>query len=153
MRRSKLLLSTGIALLFFNSLGGQSRKDTLAAIRSTALDYIEGWYQGDAERMARALHPELAKRMVFTKDGRSRLEQQGAMTLVNSTRAGGGIRSPLAKKGTTVEILDVFENAASVKVMGPEWVDYLHLAKWNGRWVIVNVLWELTPESRKRMSP
>ena len=40
---------------------------------------------------------------------------------------------------------DVFENAASVKVVASDWIDYLHMAKWNGRWVIVNVLWELKP--------
>jgi hypothetical protein len=34
------------------------------AIKQPALDYIEGWYEGDAARMERALHPELAKRMV-----------------------------------------------------------------------------------------
>lgn len=32
-----------------------------AKIRAAALDYIEGWYEGDAERMERALHPHLAK--------------------------------------------------------------------------------------------
>jgi hypothetical protein len=32
-----------------------------------------------------------------------------------------------------------------VKLMAADWVDYLHLARWNGRWVIVNVLWELYP--------
>src|SRR6516225_3501981 len=37
-----------------------------AAITKTALDYIEGWYTGDAVRMERALHPELAKRMIST---------------------------------------------------------------------------------------
>ena len=35
------------------------------AIKQTALDYIEGWYEGNAERMERALHPELAKRIVL----------------------------------------------------------------------------------------
>ena len=53
---------------------------------------------------------------------------------------------------TEAIILDVFENAAVVKVIGPEWVDYLHMVKWNGRWVIVNVLWELNPKSRERRS-
>jgi len=33
-----------------------------AAIVGTVLDYFEGWFQGDAIRMERALHPELAKR-------------------------------------------------------------------------------------------
>jgi hypothetical protein len=42
-------------------------------------------------------------------------------------------------------ILDVYENAASVKVVASDWIDYLHLAKWNGSWKIVNVLWELKP--------
>src|SRR5262245_52406842 len=44
---------------------GASEAD-LAAIKQTALDYIEGWYEGSAERMERALHPELAKRIVRT---------------------------------------------------------------------------------------
>ena len=44
-----------------------------------------------------------------------------------------------------VTVLDVFENAASVKVVAAGWIDYLHLARCNGRWLIVNVLWELEP--------
>lgn len=122
------------------------------AIEQAALDYGEGWYEGDAERMARALHPELAKRMVFTDgNGRSRLSQQGAMTLIGNTREGGGRDAPVEDKSSEVVILDVFENAASAKVVGPEWVDYLHLAKWNGRWLIVNVLWEFNAQPRNRI--
>ena len=114
------------------------------AIRQTALDYIEGWYEGNAERMERALHPELAKRIVRTSpEGRSRLDQMGAMTLVQGTRRGGGKETPKDKQQKDVTILDVFQNAASVKIVASDWIDYLHLAKFNGRWVIVNVLWEL----------
>ena len=36
---------------------------------------------------------------------------------------------------------------AVARVDAGDWVDYLQLAKWNGRWVIVNVLWELRPQS------
>ena len=32
------------------------------AIEATVRDYFEGWFDGDAERMERALHPQLAKR-------------------------------------------------------------------------------------------
>ncbi len=32
------------------------------AVRAATSDYIEGWFDGDAVRMERALHPELAKR-------------------------------------------------------------------------------------------
>ena len=118
-----------------------------AAIKQTALDYIEGWYEGNAERMEKALHPELAKRIVRTnQEGRSRLDQMSAMSLVQGTRRGGGKDTPKEKQQKDVTILDVFENAASVKVVATDWIDYLHMAKFNGRWVIVNVLWELKPK-------
>jgi len=125
----------------------QSAADS-AAIRQAALDYIEGYYEGDGARMERALHPELAKRIVRTNEsGQSRLDQMSALTLVLGTRAGGGSRTPAAERHQDVTILDVYQNAASAKIYASGWVDYLHLAKWNGRWVIVNVLWEL--HSRK----
>ena len=118
-------------------------------IKQTALDYIEGWYEGNAERMERALHPELAKRIVRTDDrGRNNLGQMGAMTLVGYTRMGGGKDTPKEKQQKDVTVLDIFGNAASAKVVASDWVDYLHLAKWNGRWVIVNVLWELKPKTK-----
>ena len=119
-----------------------------AAITATALDYIEGWYAGDAERMERALHPDLAKRIVMTRDGRSMLQQMSAMGLVQGTKRGGGKQTPPDKQQKDVTILDVFENAASVKIVASDWIDYLHIAKFNGRWVIVNVLWELKPKGK-----
>ena len=121
-----------------------------AAIRQTALDYIEGWYEGNAERMERALHPELAKRIVRTnpQNNQSRLDQMGAMSLVQGTRRGGGRNTPKERQQKDVTILDVYESAASVKVIASDWIDYLHVAKFNGRWVIVNVLWELKPATK-----
>jgi hypothetical protein len=118
-----------------------------AAITRTALDYIEGWYEGNAERMERSLHPELAKRIVRTdpKTGLSRLDQMSAMTLVQGTRRGGGKKTPPEKQQKDVTILDVYGNAASVKIVAGDWIDYLHVARYNGKWVIVNVLWELKP--------
>ena len=127
------------------ALSAQTASDS-SGIRQAALDYIEGYYSGDGARMERAVHPELAKRIVRTQDnGRSRLDQMSAMTLVMGTRAGGGSNTPEAERHKDVTILDIYQNAASAKVYASGWVDYLHLAKWNGRWVIVNVLWELHP--------
>ena len=114
------------------------------AIKQTALDYIEGWYEGNPERMERALHPDLAKRIVMTNpQGWSQLQQMSAMGLVQGVKRGGGKNTPKEKQQKDVTILDVFNNAACVKVVASDWIDYLHVAKWNGRWVIVNVLWEL----------
>ena len=128
----------------------QPAADDAAAIRATALDYVEGWYTGDAARMERAVHPELAKRIVNTNpaNGRNSLGQQGAMTLVQATRNGGGKNTPAEQMQKDIVILDVFQNTASVRATMSGWIDYMHMAKWNGRWVIVNVLWELKPAAR-----
>ena len=135
-----------LALLLFGvfAADGQVSEADKEAIKATALDYIEGWYEGNPDRMERALHPDLAKRIVMTNpQGWSQLQQMSAMGLVQGVKRGGGRNTPKEKQQKDVTILDVFNNAASVKVVASDWIDYLHVAKWNGRWVIVNVLWEL----------
>ena len=122
--------------------------DESAAITKTALDYIEGWYAGDAARMERALHPELAKRMISTdpKTGRSQFNHMGAMALIQHTRDGGGKKTPQDRQLKEVTILDRYNNAAVVKIVASDWIDYLEIAKINGEWKIINVLWELKPK-------
>ena len=144
------ILVLGMILIASVGRADAQSKEDISAIKQTALDYIEGWYEGNAERMERALHPELAKRIVRTdpKTGRSGLQQMGAMTLVQRTREGIGTRTPRDKQQKEVIILDVFESAACVKIVATDWIDYLHLAKYDGRWKIVNVLWELKPEKK-----
>jgi hypothetical protein len=136
-----------LPFLFLSVLGLPARAQTAAdstAIAAAARDYIEGWYTGDAARMERSLHPELAKRIVHTNpEGRSRLDQMSALSLVHGTRSGFGTRTPEAERRGDVRILDVFQATASVRVDARDWVDYLHLARFNGEWKIVNVLWEL----------
>jgi putative lumazine-binding protein len=141
MRATSLLAFAG-CLALTAPLAAQTAADT-TGIRAAALDYIEGWYGADGARMERALHPELAKRNVSTDaNGRSRLIQMTAMTLVQGTRNGGGSYIPQARRSNTVRILDIYQGAASVRVDAADWIDYMQLAKWNGRWLIVNVLWE-----------
>lgn len=148
MLKTSLLILGAMFLITVNVQAQRpSPEADAAAIKQTALDYIEGWYEGNAERMERALHPELAKRIVFSdpKSGRSRLDSMGAMTLVQRVKAGGGTKTPKDQQQKDVTILDIYENAACAKVIAANWVDYLQLARFEGRWVIVNVLWELKP--------
>ena len=147
MRLTAALLAA-LALLPAARAEAQATAADSAAIRAAALDYVEGWYQGSGERMERALHPELAKRIVMTnpQNGRSRLDQMSAMSLVQAARSGGGRSTPAAEQKKDVRILDVYENAASVRAEMAGWVDYMHLGKTNGQWKIVNVLWAVKPE-------
>ena len=139
-----LLAAAGPAL----AQAGGDRDADEAAIRATALDYIEGWYTQDAARMERALHSELVKRMAFTDpQSGSVLDQGSGLRLVQATRpAPGETPQPAGDRQRDVTILDLYGGAASVKIDADGWVDYLHLVKWNGEWKILNVLWELDPE-------
>jgi putative lumazine-binding protein len=152
MRKPGLVIFA-VHLLCAGAAGAQTANgsaETRAAIRQAALDYIEGWYEGNGSRMEGALHPELAKRIVRTnsQNGQSRLDQMSALSLVLGTRRGGGKDTPGERQQKDITILDVYENAASVKVVASDWIDYMHLARFNGRWVIVNVLWELKPVAK-----
>lgn len=123
-----------------------AQADDRAAITATALDYIEGFYNGEPARMERALHPDLAKRIVAPdRAGRARVQHMGASELVAITRSREGKPVPADKQQKDVTVLDVFGNAATVKIVANEWIDYLHVSKIDGRWVIVNVLWEMKP--------
>lgn len=145
----KITLVLAFIFISFAAVSAQSTPSDAdkAAITATALDYIEGWYEGNPERMERALHPDLAKRIVHTNaEGRSSLGQMSAMSLVQGVKRGGGKDTPKERQQKDVTILDVYGNTASVKIVASDWIDYLHIAKSNGRWVIVNVLWELKPK-------
>ena len=115
----------------------------LAANRQAALDYLQGWYEGDAERMRRSLHPELAKRAIRRDPhmGEPRLRHLTHQHMVDKTQQGGGSDVPSSKRYYEVTVLDVYGEMASARAESYEYIDYLHLARCDGQWVIVNVLW------------
>ena len=131
-----------------SSAVAQERADSVG-IRTAGLDYIEGYWSADSARMARALHPELVKRILNTdRQGRMSISNQGASQLIRGTAGGGGRETPEANRKADLRILDIFQNAAVARIDAGPWIDYLQLVKWQGRWVILNVLWEI-----RRASP
>lgn len=117
------------------------------AIMRASLDYLEGWYNGDTERMARSLHPDLVKRTLVKDPDRGMWQLWRSTTaerLVGYTREGGGTEIPESERVYQVTIQDIFRHIASVQCISPMFMDYLHLAKFEDKsWLIVNVLWEV----------
>lgn len=151
-RPSAVLVTISLIASLVPRLAASQAATDSTAIRRTALDYVEGWYGGDATRMARAVHPELVKRIVVndTATKQSSIETMGATALVNATRHGWGKRTPAPKQQKEVRILDIFNNVASVRTTMAGWIDYMQMARVDGRWVIVNVLWEEKPNREDR---
>jgi hypothetical protein len=113
-----------------------------AGIRAAIDDYYLGWYDADGDRMARALHPELAKRAwrldasadgIFDRDTRD--------TMVTFAAAGQGRRSDPADRRYDVEVNDVHGDIAAAVVHAVPYVDYLHLVRTPDGWRILNALW------------
>jgi hypothetical protein len=140
-----LLLVTSLAP---RAAAAQTPGDS-AAIRQAALDYIEGWFAGDTARMHRAIAPELRKRILVVDDktGLRWVDDMGSSKLLWGTARAYGRQIPESERLTDVTILDVFGNAASVRIDAGPWIDYLHLARFTEGWRILNVLWERRPGS------
>lgn len=116
-----------------------------AAIRQTCLDFLEGWYTGDAERVARSLHPELVKRSVMpNSEGTWILRRSVSRAqMVEWARQGGGSEVAHEDRVYEITIDRLFRHIATVSAVSAQYVDFLHLAKVEKGWVIVHDLWEL----------
>jgi len=125
-------------------------------VTRAVLDYIEGWYAGDPDRMGRSLHPDLAKRAIVThpKSGGAIVQHLSAATMIEMTRAGGGKDTSATPGEPEVTVFDVDNGMACARVRSVQYVDYLHLAQVNGEWRIINVLWApVRPEAKARPEP
>jgi hypothetical protein len=117
--------------------------DVHAALEACVRDYYESWYTGDGERMARALHPALAKRS-FGQDrpGTPTVEDISAQQMIDAAAAGRG-RSAAGRK-LDIQIAEVGGGIASVNVFADHYVDLLHLIETPDGWRIINALWRYT---------
>ena len=83
--------------------------------------------------------------VIDTVSKKAQVDGMCKTVLVNYTRRGFGTRTPEARRKADVVIYDITGDAAIAKLTMADWVDYLQLARVDGRWVIVNVLWERKP--------
>jgi len=114
------------------------------AILEPARDYIESWLDGDPDRMGRCLHPDLVKRSVGvdSDSGEARVKTLSREQMVELTAAGEGTGDD---RPYEIDILDVFGDLATVRLLSSSYLDYLHIARVGDRWQIVNVLWQNRP--------
>jgi Putative lumazine-binding len=141
------LLSSFLFLVFlFSSLIGAAQTNDTLQIRQTALNYIEGFYTSNAERMAKALSPELAKRVIVKDQSGDAIQNMGYSQLLYNTRRNKNqnVLNPDSAFRAEVIIYDIDNNIAMAKVITNKFkfIDYLHLGRFNGEWKIINVLWE-----------
>ena len=118
-----------------NDGSSQVERDPITRV---ALDYFEGWFDGDVERMTRALHPELVKRGAGERLGITTKER-----MLELTAAGAGADDGRDRR-IDVDVVDVHDDIASVTVRSAVYREYLHLVRTSEGWRIANALWRPT---------
>lgn len=148
---TKRIKGVGIAAMLAVTLGtsleAQTHEDRMGVERA-AMDYLEGFYEGSEEKIRRGVHPDVLK-FGFSRrdDGYERVPMsfQGMIDFANNVR--DTERFPAADAPKRVELLDVLDQTAVAKVYAWWGSDYLSMAKYDGEWKIVQVLWQSPPES------
>jgi hypothetical protein len=113
-------------------------------IEARALDYIEGWYEGNVERMTRALHPEFVKKGIHRHPdtGKSNFGLHSATTLIEATRRGRGRKYAKESRRIEITILDVGRDMANVRITCGLTREYLQMVRFDGHWKVLHVLFE-----------
>jgi len=124
-----------------------------AGAAQAALDFIEGWYGGDAARVEKVLHPEFVRRIAaVTVAGDDFFRQQDRAQFLDAVRRGSDKATPVDQRQIKVTVRDLTRTTATVRVDSAYTVEYLSLVKMRERWQIVNVLWENVSNDKKEVA-
>ena len=153
MRFALLLLGTMITILP-PALAQQSSPPAAPAaaerdaVRRAALDYLEGFYEGDSAKIVRSVRPDVRKAGYYKgRDATTYTAEEmpfaDFLSYVRNFRSHNRTTPPTAPREVTVG--EVNDQTATAKVVAWWGVDYLQLAKYDGNWMIVNVIWQSPP--------
>lgn len=142
----RLLVLFFVLLVSSGAASAQTNEDK-EGVRQAALDYIESIYEVNPAKVERSVHPDMAKRGFFLKRGETAympltMTFNQLVELAKSYNKNGRVPKDAPKE---VVIFEVSDQTASAKVTASWGIDYLHLAKYEGKWKIINVLWQSLP--------
>jgi hypothetical protein len=130
-------------------LAGQGRPAPAGdreAVRQAALDYVEGVYRVEPDRIRRSVHPTLVKRGFHRQDASSPYVEMpmtfDQLVTLASDWNRDGRRDTSIKEVAVVEVLD---QTAVARVTASWGVDHMLLGKYDGQWKIVLILWQSPP--------
>ena len=142
---NKRILAVSLIVMAGALWAGTSPDADREDVKSAILDYVEGIYEVEPSRIERSVHPELWKRGFYLKEGKYHLTPmtfEQLVKLAGGWNKDGRAGSDAPKK---IEIYEVLDQTASAKLTAHWGIDYFHLAKIEGRWMIMNVMWQSHP--------
>jgi hypothetical protein len=138
------LVSPAMLLLLPAEAEAQSDADR-QAVEEAVLDYVEGVYLVQPERIERSVHKDLRKLGYWRQDSSvdyqlAPMTYQQLYDLAARWNADGHVDAETAPK--EIVVFDVLDKTAAAKLTAAWGVDYFQLGKYDGKWMIVNVLWQ-----------
>jgi predicted RNase H-like nuclease len=122
----------------------QKTQDT-EAVRQAALNYVTAVYESRPELIEQSVHPQLTKHgFMRQSDGTYKQGQMTYAQLIDVARDWNKDR----KRDTSikdVQVLDVLDQTATARVRASWGIDYMQLAKFDGTWKIINIVWQTHP--------
>jgi hypothetical protein len=117
-------------------------------VRRAVLDYVEGFYEGDSTKFVRSIAPDVFKYGYFIpRDSARYVGERMAWpefhAYANRVKAQG--RQRPATEVKEIVVYDVLDQTASAKLTAYWGIDYVLLARRDGRWMITHVLWQTPP--------
>jgi putative lumazine-binding protein len=119
------------------------------AVRRAVLDYVEGFYEGDSVKLARAVRPEIYKYGFWrqrdsTRYAGEQMKYAEFFDYARNVKKNNRQTPPTAPK--VVDVFDVQNQTASAKLTAFWGTDYLLLGKYDGQWMISSVMWQSPPK-------
>ena len=117
------------------------------AVRRAALDYLEGFYEGDSSKIARSVRPDVRKTGYYRQGtapyAPDEMPFKAMIDYTNNFKKAA--RTTPATAPREVIVGEINDQTATAKIVAWWGIDYLHLAKYDGKWMIVNVIWQSPP--------
>ena len=146
---TKLILAAALLVAPVLSARAPQQPSDREAVRRAAMDYIEGFYEGDSTKLMRSVRTDVFKYGYFVpRDSTRYVGEQMPwpefLSFARNVKRSGRVRPATDPK--EVQIYEVLDQTASVKVTAYWGIDYLLLAKHDGKWMISHVLWQTPPK-------
>ena len=144
-----IFLAAALLLALPNCPAQAQNQADREAVRLAVLDYVEGIYNVEPSRIERSVHPKLAKLGFYrgekdeTYRGGSNMTFEKLVEIAKTWNKDGKLRKDAPKE---ITVYDVLDQTATAKLVAEWGIDYMHLAKFDGKWMIVNVLWQSPPK-------
>jgi hypothetical protein len=144
MRKAVFVLALSLV-----SLPAAAQNSERAAVHQAALDYVTAVYESRPELIERSVSRDLTKHgFMRQKDGSYRRAPMTYQELLQVAREWNKDRKQnVSIKEVTVG--EVFDQTATATVRASWGIDFMQLAKIDGRWQILNIVWQSHPPTTR----